>query len=57
MVKIEMKNLSIGVSYDVNISKLTVASKWRGGLEMTVSYKGFLKIPSSSLEKLRCVRF
>jgi type IX secretion system PorP/SprF family membrane protein len=57
MFKIDMKNMAVGLSYDVNISKLTVASHSRGGFEITGSYKGFLKIKTSSLDKLRCVRF
>ncbi len=57
VVKIDMSHLSIGVSYDVNVSKLNVASNWRGGLELTASYRGFLKIRNSTLDKLRCVRF
>jgi len=57
MVKLDMKKMSIGLSYDVNISKLYVASNWRGGFELTASYKGFLKTRSSTLDKVRCVRF
>ncbi len=55
--KMDMSHLSIGISYDVNVSKLNVASNWRGGLELTASYRGFLKIRNSTLERLRCVRF
>lgn len=57
VVKMDMSHLSIGISYDVNVSKLNVASNWRGGLELTASYRGFLKIRNSTLERLRCVRF
>jgi hypothetical protein len=57
MVKLDMKNLSLGLSYDVNISKLHVASSLRGGVELTASYKGFLRTSNSSLDKVRCVRF
>jgi type IX secretion system PorP/SprF family membrane protein len=42
IVKIEMKKLFIGVSYDVNISKLRTASQYRGGFEVTASFKSFL---------------
>lgn len=56
-VKMEFEHFSIGVSYDVNISKLRVASNWRGGLELTATYRDFLKIRSSTLDKTRCVRF
>lgn len=34
------KSLLIGFSYDVNISKLRVASDFRGGMEITLRYKG-----------------
>ena len=57
VVKMDMSHVSIGISYDVNVSKLNVASNWRGGLEVTASYRGFLKIRNSTLDKLRCVRF
>ena len=57
VVKMGFNHLSIGVSYDVNISKLNVASNWRGGLELSMSYCGFLKIRSSTLDRVRCVRF
>lgn len=57
VVKMEFGQMSIGVSYDVNVSKLKTVSNWRGGLELTASYKGFLKIRNSTLDKLRCVRF
>ncbi|MBK9283941.1 MAG: PorP/SprF family type IX secretion system membrane protein [Sphingobacteriaceae bacterium] len=35
------KNLTIGVSYDVNVSKFTAASKFRGGLEFSLVCTGF----------------
>ncbi len=57
MMKIEMKQLSIALSYDVNISKLQVASNWRGGFELTGAFRGFLNTRSSTLDKVRCVRF
>ena len=56
-VKIGLAHFSIGVSYDVNISKLKVVSNWRGGLELSVVYKDFLKIRNSTLDRLRCTRF
>jgi type IX secretion system PorP/SprF family membrane protein len=57
VIRLDMKNISAGLSYDVNISKLSVASGYRGGLELTACYKGFLKTHSSTLDKVRCVRF
>lgn len=57
VIRMDINHLSIGISYDVNISKLKVVSNWRGGLELTVSYRGFLKISNSTLDRVRCVRF
>ena len=57
VVKLDFNHMSLGVSYDVNISKLRTVSNWRGGLELTLAYKGFLKIRNSTLDRVRCVRF
>ena len=57
VIKLDFNHLSIGISYDVNVSKLNVVSNWRGGLELTASYHGFLKIRNSTLDRVRCVRF
>ena len=57
VVRLEFNHMTIGVSYDVNVSKLNVVSNWRGGLELTATYKDFLKIRNSTLDRLRCVRF
>jgi type IX secretion system PorP/SprF family membrane protein len=47
----------MGISYDVNVSKLKTASQLRGGLELTASFRGFLNTRSSTQEKMRCVSF
>ena len=57
VIKLDFNHISIGISYDVNVSKLNVVSNWRGGLELTASYHGFLKIRNSTLDRVRCVRF
>ena len=57
VVKIGFNHISVGISYDINISKLHVVSNWRGGLELSVVYRDFLKIRNSTLDKLRCTRF
>jgi type IX secretion system PorP/SprF family membrane protein len=57
VVKMEVNHMSFGVSYDVNVSKLNVASNWRGGLELSATYRCFLKIRNSTLDRVRCVRF
>ncbi len=57
VVKLDYKQLTLGISYDVNISALKSASMYRGGLELTMNYKTYFHIPNSTLDKMRCVRF
>lgn len=38
------KNMKFGISYDVNLSRLTTASKFRGGPEFSFIYTGIRKI-------------
>ncbi len=54
VIRFEYYKLQIGMSYDVNISKLSTASQYRGGFEIVLSYKSFLNIMSSSQQKVRC---
>ena len=35
------KGLLLSFSYDVNISKLNVASRYKGGMELALSYRGY----------------
>ncbi len=44
IVKLELKKYFIGASYDINISKLKSASMYRGGFEMTFSFKSFFNV-------------
>ena len=57
IVKLEYYSLSIGLSYDVNINKLAVATSFRGGTELTLNYKTYLKNMNSTLLKTRCPKF
>lgn len=57
VIKLSFNHYSMGISYDVNISKLNTVSNWRGGLELSMAYTNFLKIRSSTLDKVRCVSF
>ncbi len=54
VIKLEWPKFSVGVSYDINISKLAVASQSRGGTEITLCYKNFLNICNSALERVGC---
>jgi type IX secretion system PorP/SprF family membrane protein len=55
VVKLDYYQWSAGLTYDVNVSKLRSASNARGGFELTLSYKSFLNMKNSSLEKVRCL--
>ncbi|WP_171606112.1 PorP/SprF family type IX secretion system membrane protein [Limnovirga soli] len=57
VVKLDFQHMSVGVSYDVNYSKLKAVSNSRGGVEITASYKGFLKVRNSTLDQVKCVKF
>ena len=52
--KLDYYGLGIGLTYDVNISKLRAASQSRGGYEITVSYRNYLNIRNSSVNMVRC---
>lgn len=54
IIKLYTHQLGIGLSYDVNISKLTTASQFRGGFELSLSYIGLWKRLAESLEKVAC---
>ena len=58
VVKLDYYKISIGATYDINVSKLVAASHYRGGLEMTLSYKAFSPNHSSDASyQTRCPRF
>ena len=50
VVRLDVVKFGIGLSYDVNVSKLKTASQSRGGFELTMSYKNLLssRHPSST---------
>ncbi|GAA4318864.1 hypothetical protein GCM10023184_03370 [Flaviaesturariibacter amylovorans] len=54
VVKLDYYNWGVGLTYDMNVSKLTKASTLRGGFELTVQYRNFLNVRSSSANKVRC---
>jgi type IX secretion system PorP/SprF family membrane protein len=56
-VQVSYNHLDVGLSYDVNISSLKAASQGRGGFELSLTYRGFTKNPSSTLGNMRCPRF
>jgi hypothetical protein len=42
VLKLEMNSFTVGLSYDVNVSRLNTVSNSRGGFELSLSYTGWL---------------
>jgi len=42
VIKLEMYSFNLGLSYDVNVSRLNTVSNSRGGFELSLSYTGLL---------------
>jgi type IX secretion system PorP/SprF family membrane protein len=57
VAKLEARPLSVSVSYDVNVSQLSVASRGKGGFELALSYQKYLDRSNSSKDAVRCPRF
>jgi hypothetical protein len=58
VIKLDYYKLSMGATYDINVSKLVPASQYRGGLELTLSYKAFSPNHiSDEAYKTRCPKF
>ena len=54
VIKLDYYKFGVGFTYDANISKLKTASQSRGGFEISMSYRNYLNIRNSSLNKTRC---
>jgi len=57
VVKLDMLPLSIAISYDVNVSPLETVSQGRGGIELSISWIGFVDRDNSAKYKVLCPRF
>jgi type IX secretion system PorP/SprF family membrane protein len=58
VVKLDYYKFSVGATYDVNVSKLVPASMYRGGLELTMSYRAFSpKRMGEDAYNVRCPKF
>jgi len=53
-VKLDIYDLSIGVSYDVNVSRLTQASQSMGGFEISATWRGKLNRTVEAAARVRC---
>lgn len=54
VIKLNKDKLSLGLSYDTNISSLKTASKFRGGFEMTISVIDPFKKENLDADKTKC---
>lgn len=57
VIKIDYNPFSVALSYDVNVSQLKTVSQGRGGMELSISYIGFLDRDNSTRDKVLCPRF
>ena len=57
VVQLEVSKFIVGVSYDVNVSQLVVASQYRGGFELTLRYRDFLNNFNRDRRQVMCPRF
>ncbi|MHA4809810.1 PorP/SprF family type IX secretion system membrane protein [Flavitalea flava] len=57
VIKLDMKSLSVALSYDANISAQRTTSQGRGGTELVIAYKGFTEQANSTRNKMPCPQF
>jgi type IX secretion system PorP/SprF family membrane protein len=57
VLRLDLKQWSAGLSYDVNTSQLTKASGARGGFELTLAWKNVFKSRILQQYRLKCVGF
>lgn len=56
MVKLDYHQFALGMTYDVNVSKLASASKGNGGFELTLAYRGKFNSRITDLKMTQCPR-
>ena len=57
VVKLDYNPFSVALSYDVNVSQLKTASQGRGGMELSLTYRGFFDRENSSKNAVLCPTF
>jgi hypothetical protein len=57
VLQLHLAKFTVGASYDINISKLTVASQARGGFELTLSFKSLFQYRQRDLRGVICPQF
>lgn len=57
VLQLQLNKFMIGLSYDVNIDKLSTAARYRGGFELILSYRDFLNNSQSERRQTMCPTF
>lgn len=57
VINLDYIDFSLGLSYDVNVSRLKAASQLQGGFELSLTYRGGINRRNSALDAVRCIRF
>ncbi|MEN9570866.1 MAG: hypothetical protein RL172_2097 [Bacteroidota bacterium] len=57
IAKVEMRPLAVSLSYDINTSQLSTATRGRGGFELALSYQKYINRDNSTKDAVRCPRF
>lgn len=57
VIQLQLNKFMIGLSYDVNIDKLSTAARYRGGFEVILSYRDFLNNSQSERRQTMCPTF
>ncbi len=57
VIKLDYYRLTLGLSYDVNVSQLKSASQMRGGFELSASLRTTVSSKNEAVKKMKCVRF
>lgn len=54
VINLQMRRFTAGLSYDVNVSKLSASSRYQGGFELTLKFRGVLFGDIESCGKTGC---
>ena len=57
VIKLSYRPFTVSLSYDANISTLSVASQGRGGYELGISYLAFTRMSTSTKNSTACPEF
>ncbi len=57
VIKLDYHPVSVALSYDINVSQLKTASQGQGGVELSITYVGFLDRENSTKNSMKCPKF